>query len=321
MRYSIIICAHNAAGRIEPTLGQLAALDYPEDQFEVVLVDNCSSDDTAEFAKGIWAAAGTKVPFRVIEEQRPGLSNARWAGIRAARGEICVFCDDDNWLDRDYLQVADETFSAVGAKSILGGAARPVVSVDWEALPAFFFSYAQSLALGAQSLELEDVTVGRGWLMGAGLVVPAEALVDLRVAGFQHSLTGRTGTALSTGEDVELCYAFTLMGWRLYSQPSLLFRHQIPGNRLQLEYMKSLKRNNGEANSALGGYRRMRALLMHRPGIRRMLACGLEYLRQPSQANREALWYAVFGRHGKFRVLPVHLANIAWLQRSVSADG
>lgn len=93
-RISVIIPARNEAGSITACLSSLLSQDIDED-FEIVVVDNGSSDATAELVSSF--------PVRLVPEPRPGRSTARNAGIRAARGDVLAFTDADcvprtSWL-------------------------------------------------------------------------------------------------------------------------------------------------------------------------------------------------------------------------------
>jgi GT2 family glycosyltransferase len=68
---------------------------------EIVVVDNGSTDNTAEIVKG-WAAAGG-VPVKLLSEPRPGKARALNCALRAAEGELLAFTDDDCRLSTDYV--------------------------------------------------------------------------------------------------------------------------------------------------------------------------------------------------------------------------
>lgn len=94
---SVVIPAHNEEGRVGMTLDLLKRQTYPQDKFEVIVVDNNSTDRTAEVAQ----ASGAQV----IKEHRPGVAWAREAGWKVARGEIILSTDadvqpPDNWVEQ-----------------------------------------------------------------------------------------------------------------------------------------------------------------------------------------------------------------------------
>jgi glycosyltransferase involved in cell wall biosynthesis len=105
---SVIVCCYNSAARIAPTLQHLAAQQqFPFTQWEVIVVDNASTDNTATKAVQVWNGIdGDKPPFKVIFEKTPGLSAARKKGIEESQFDFVLFCDDDNWLHENYLSIA-----------------------------------------------------------------------------------------------------------------------------------------------------------------------------------------------------------------------
>jgi glycosyltransferase involved in cell wall biosynthesis len=122
---SVIICTYNGADRIQTTLKALACCgaSFP---VEVVLVDNNSTDGTAQTAQVVWADIGKpQFTFSIIHEPQQGLSFARHAGTMASNNEIIVFVDDDNSLAPDYLEHAWRIMTQEPDVAVLGGDAEP----------------------------------------------------------------------------------------------------------------------------------------------------------------------------------------------------
>lgn len=99
-RVSFVVPAFEAAATLGRSLGSIA--DQREPQWEAVVVDDGSTDATAEIAAA-WAARDAR--FRLIRQGHAGAGAARNAGIAAARGEWLVFLDADDTIDRRYLTV------------------------------------------------------------------------------------------------------------------------------------------------------------------------------------------------------------------------
>jgi hypothetical protein len=91
-------------------------------------------------------------------------------------------------------------------------------------------------------------------LYGAGLTVRKSALDELNARGFSPMLSGRVGTALSAGDDSELCYALALAGWDLDYDRHLVFEHVIPAKRLSETYLVDLYKGFGASSAALDLY-------------------------------------------------------------------
>lgn len=231
---SVVVCCHNSVDRLPPTLAHLARQRAPKGvAWEVVVVDNASTDDTAAAALEAWREHGVDVPFKVVSQPTPGLSAAREKGLEVAAHDVVIFCDDDNWLAEDYVDLAFASMQSNPSVAVLGGQGAP--ALDTEA-PAWFARYARYYALGPQAQASGDVTDAKGYVYGAGLVLRRSAWDDVRASGFRSQLTGRKGASLSSSEDRELCYALRLRGHRVRYEDGLQFRHEIPERRLTWPY-------------------------------------------------------------------------------------
>jgi glycosyltransferase involved in cell wall biosynthesis len=251
--FSVVICTFNGASRIERVLTALAELNDGA-SYEIILVDNCSTDGIAALASAIWQRIGKPlVDLKVIVEPTPGVAFARRTGARAATGEFVLFCDDDNLLAPDYLQIAasimaDETIGAAG------GASTPVVS-DGDISP-LLFSWGGHYAIGAQAPASGDIHV----LWGAGMVVRTKLVVPLyEMPGFPL-MVGRKGSALTTGEDTEIVHCVALSGYRIWYDERLTFRHIVRRERMTEAYLKGLWAGGREARPMLGRYSELRKI-------------------------------------------------------------
>lgn len=92
---SVVIAARNAAAHLEDCLQSVLGQQYPRDAYEVIVVDNGSTDDTAAIA--------ARLGVRVVTQPRPGVARARNAGVLASRGEIVAFVDSDCVAEPDWL--------------------------------------------------------------------------------------------------------------------------------------------------------------------------------------------------------------------------
>src|SRR5688572_32394884 len=107
------MCTRNRAPQLERSLTALRALQ-PSSSWELVLVDNGSSDNTSRVIEAFGASGS--LPLRAITEQRVGLSRARNAGWRTACGKIVCFTDDDCYPQAGYVDTVVRAFNdpAVG---------------------------------------------------------------------------------------------------------------------------------------------------------------------------------------------------------------
>jgi glycosyltransferase involved in cell wall biosynthesis len=249
---SIVICCHNSAPRLPDTLRHLAAVQVPvEIAWEVLVVDNASTDETAGIAAQTWPAAGP-APLRVVREPVPGLSNARRCGIREARLPIISFIDDDNWVAPDWIVRVQAIFAQHPEVGACGGRSEAVCETP---APAWFESCHGFFAVGSQHPQPGDVTEVQGTILwGAGLNVRTPAARNLLEQGFHFLNEGRRGNALTAGEDVEFILALRKCGWRIWYDDGLMLRHFLPTGRLQWPYVLRLLQGMGRSSPVLRLY-------------------------------------------------------------------
>jgi len=248
MGTSIVICCHNSAKRLPETLAHLARqVSTDALPWEVIVVDNASTDDTAKVALACWPA-GHPAPLRVEAEPNPGLMYARRRGLAAARYDLVSFIDDDNWVCPEWVGLVHRIMSEHPEVGALGGQVEAVCEVE---PPPWFEQHKGCYAVGRQAPESGDVTDTRGHLWGAGLTIRREAWIRLLSAGYRPLLSDRKGKALSSGGDTEICLALRLSGWRLWYDERLTMKHYLPAQRLRWAYLRGLHRGFGLAWTVL----------------------------------------------------------------------
>ncbi len=262
---SVVICCHNSVPRLPQTLAHLTAQQVeaglPDTvPWEVIVVDNASTDQTAMLALNLWPA-DAPAPLRVVSEPQLGLAHARLRGLSEARFELVSFIDDDNWPCPRWVETVSELMREHPTVGACGGW---LTAVSENPLPPWFERYAESYVVGQQALNSGDVTTTGGYLWGAGLTIRQSAWKQLRAAGFSPLLSGRNGLLLSAGEDSEICFALRLAGWRLWYDKRLTLQHYLPTDRLEWRYLRRLHRGFGASLAVLGIYLRILQPAAHR---------------------------------------------------------
>lgn len=230
---SVIICCYNSAQRLPETLKYIYHQKVsPEIKWELIIVDNNSLDGTSSVAKSEWQKYNSAIPFKIAVEEKQGLSFARVKGVDNAAYDVLVFCDDDNWLQDDYLQSAFDIMQAHKNVAIAGGISTACFETE---KPAWFDAFAESYAVGEQMKET-GIANTRTYIAGAAVVVRKAIYNKLDALSHTLVLTGRKGKSLMSGEDTELCWLAMFMGFDLYYDSRLRFVHFMPKQRLTWQY-------------------------------------------------------------------------------------
>jgi glycosyltransferase involved in cell wall biosynthesis len=237
---SIVICTFNGKHRLPNVLSSIIKQEptvlY---DFELIIVDNLSTDATTLFCNDYLSQAAISFPWKIVTEQTPGLNHARLKGLKEAQYEFVLFCDDDNVLSDNYLKIASEilvTNSEIGA---LGGFGIPVFEAE---KPEWFDRYSYSFAVGEQASQEGIMIKYPSELYGAGTFFRKLPLLELFNKGFKTIMSDRKGNTLVSGGDVEWCFLIQLLGYKLYYDHRLVFWHHMPKQRMHWEYYLRLKK-------------------------------------------------------------------------------
>lgn len=202
LNVSVVIPAYNCAKSVERLLTSLFAQTYPRERYEIILVDDGSSDNTAAVAQrslAQWDGAG-----RVLRKPNGGPASARNHGMRASTADVIAFIDADCVADPDWLECV-VTSLATGAAGV-GGPLRNVAPPGWVTgyLDACQF-YRQRARNGAVD-----------YLLTANVAFRREALAQ--VGGFIE----RRGV---WAEDADLSFRLKQHGYTLLLAPGGVVTH------------------------------------------------------------------------------------------------
>lgn len=222
---SVVICTRNRADLLQRAIDSVVAQEIARSAYELVIVDNGSSDRTPVVAQSCQSAAG----LRYVREDRVGLCIARNTGWRVAIGSYVAFLDDDAIAEPGWLASIQHAFEYGAADlGIVGGRIDPI----WEGQPPGWLSadVAGSLTIIDWGLEpkfIEDVR--RVWLAGANMTVRRSVLEE--IGGF-HPWLDRVGSNLLSSGDVFLQKQALRRGYRCLYLPQMAVRHLVPTSRL-----------------------------------------------------------------------------------------
>jgi glycosyltransferase involved in cell wall biosynthesis len=258
---SVIICTHKPRlDLLAWTLSSIAAQSLPREEWELIIVDNCSIPPLD--LSGILPERLFPIT-KLISEAEPGLSAARCAGINVCRGEIIVFVDDDNHLAPDYLAAAQAIAKDSPELGCFGGKA----TAHFECMPSDWLRpLINNLGIrdyGEEPIISRQNEWGPWEPIGAGMVV--RRAIGISFADFyrhqaEARLLGRKGDSLASCEDSLFSHLSIQLGFANAYHPNLKLIHFIKDSRVLPSYLSRLM-------LAMGGSYCQLQKLKGRPGI------------------------------------------------------
>jgi GT2 family glycosyltransferase len=216
---SVIISTHNRAHYLDDALGALAAQNCPQ-PFEVIVIDNASSDHTAKVLES-WCRKDGR--FRTAYEGRPGLSYGKNAGIRLARADLLLFTDDDTLAVPHWISAYLDLFARHGGAPMIAGGAQTPIPHDLQAWPNWFTETAiENLAMLDHGKERPLAPLEYVW--GANMAVPRRVFQEF--GGWDEKI-GRKGHARGTYEDTEFQDRVRSAGITVWFCPEARIKHRV----------------------------------------------------------------------------------------------
>lgn len=238
MIVSVIIPTFNRCSMLRQALDAVCKQSIPFDQYEIVVVDNASTDDTRETVAGL--SKRTPANIRYVYETRPGLHWGRHAGARAAQGRILAFIDDDClpesiWLESLVQAYAEFKPDAAGGKILIRWDQPP---------PSWVITYESVLGridLGTQTRFLTQ----RESIYGGNFSILRDRLFE--IGGFNPD---QVGDYLVGDGEIGLCRKIHEAGWKMLWVASAMVWHQQTIERNgNLRDLKRRFSNNGSATA------------------------------------------------------------------------
>jgi len=236
---SVIIPTLNRCETLKNAIASAQGQTWPADQYEIIVVDNGSTDGTSHSVERLEKESKTLI--RVIHEPLLGLHNARHAGARAAKGEVLMFTDDDATFEPDWVRAYAEAFAKYPEMMAAGGPVRPF----WETQPPqWLLSYmGNEKTFGILSL-MEPYSEFRldqkGFFFGVNMAVRRQVL--FKVGGFNPDSFGDIWLGDGeTGLNRKLWERQMLIGY----VPGAVVFHHIPPQRMTARYFCRRMANEG----------------------------------------------------------------------------
>ena len=231
---TVLICTYNRAEMLAQTLDSLARCRSGFVRWDVLVVDNNSSDGTRDVV--VSRILDFPVSLRYMFEPRQGKSIALNTGLAATDAAIVAFTDDDVQVDENWIEASCGPMLADPSIDYTGGPVLPI----WERpcprwldqTRADLWGTLAILDYGPETFVFEE---RRRVPLGANMAV-RRALID-RVGGFDPDL-GRKGNSLLGQEQAEFFCRSREAGARGLYVPQMALRHHVPARRLTHDYFR-----------------------------------------------------------------------------------
>ena len=246
MDFTVIICTYNRDKNLPKCI---AALEQQEDvndiKWEVLIVDNNSSDETKKMVMGL--AEQSKLTIRYSFEPEQGLNHARNRGMRESKGTYFSYIDDDiivskNWLHAMHQALTDNDADAMGGRIHLD----PSIKLPtWISKNSGMYGFLGFQDFGEQAMQVDGV---RQYPFGGNMAFNRSVIERV---GFFNTQLGRKGEGTKKGElfkGAETDYFHRLASLEnakiFYTPDSIVYHHILP-HQLEKKYFLTIHRNAG----------------------------------------------------------------------------
>ena len=231
MILSIIICSYNRASYISDALTSLYRQTAVLNEFEVIIVDNNSTDNTKE-VYAAWRQTNTNGQFTFISETKQGASFARNTGAAIAKGQWVCFMDDDAVATPNYVE---NILKHIQNKPDAVGFGGRIIPKYIPSEPKWMSYYVSSLVGNFDYAPIPCAFENGKYPLESNMIVK-KSVYD-KIGGFNVNLPGVVGTLRIGGEGKELFYKILALGHIIYYDPAICVHHVVEVKKLTSEYM------------------------------------------------------------------------------------
>jgi glycosyltransferase involved in cell wall biosynthesis len=231
MLVSVIICSYNRAAYIGGALDSLYQQSTSKDNFEVIVVDNNSTDGTEQVVAK-WRSENQEGHFHYSTETKQGASFARNTGAAAAKGGWLCFMDDDAIATPTYIE---NIIQHIHTKPEAIGFGGRIIPKYIPSEPKWMSYYVSSLVGNFDYAPAACAFENGKYPIESNMIIK-KAVYDT-IGGFNTALPGVVGTLRIGGEGKELFYKILALGHTIYYDPSICVHHVVEVKKLTSEYM------------------------------------------------------------------------------------
>lgn len=226
---TIIICTFNRADWLREAIKSLAELRTKDFTYEVLVVDNASTDHTKDVV--MEQIDQLDCSIRYVHESEPGVSFARNRGVEETNSTWIAFFDDDELAEPDWLIQLLDSAEKNNVKCVGGGVRLRL----HEGLNRKLKPWVRIL-LGCTETMVDEMYDGKRVPTTGNMLIHTE-IFD-KIGLFRTDL-------VEGGEDTDLYHRMRREGYEAWHSPQALTHHQIPAFRIKEDYLGSTAKRMG----------------------------------------------------------------------------
>lgn len=241
---SVVICTYNREKHLVNVLAAISEQSFEKEGFEVIVVDNNSTDSTTNVCQE-FKHKHPNIQFIRVLEKKPGLSNARNKGITSARSDIIAFIDDDAMPRKDYVEKIFHYTQLYPDYCYFGGKILPKYEKGSE--PPWLSKYLEKIVSKVDMGKKVRRFPNKSYPIGCNMIFRKQ--VFMKYGYFNPELQKR-------GDDKYIYYLLRKHHIHPLYCPDIIVDHFIENERVTKEsILKIASRNGLEENIRTGGLR------------------------------------------------------------------
>jgi glycosyltransferase involved in cell wall biosynthesis len=231
IKISAIVCTYNREKYLGKALESLAAQTLSPGFFEVVIINNNSTDNTERICSAFHEKY-SNIPYKYFIETNQGLSYARNRGIKESAAALVTFIDDDAWLDKNFLKEVVGFMESRKEAVSVGG----TILLDYEDKePVWQTKYLASLFGYFKYSYKTEAFRKTDYPRGSNMTF--RKTIFEQIGDFNTEL-GRIGLNLSGGEEKDIYQRIYAKNLPVYNLPNAIVYHAVPVSRTKIEFVK-----------------------------------------------------------------------------------
>lgn len=285
LKISAVICSYNRARFVIDAVESIFNQDYDRNLYEVIVVDNNSTDNTLELLEQ-YQKSHPDYNFRFVTEPAQGVAFTRNRCAREAKGEIVAYLDDDSKAQPGWLKQIAEFFDEHPEAYSVGGKITPYFLTgipDWYS--KYFFGLVGHFDQGRRTKPL----TGQRYPCGANMAFRKKVFDEI---GYFNTALGRSGKGLLANEEKDIYLRILKHGKKVFYLPEVSVLHAVESNKFDKDYVR-------RHSMGIGGGERLR-LKGNGFALAKKLA---EYIAKWGYAAVYGLGFLIKGQWSRFYML------------------